>query len=85
VVAPAPGWVEVVRLEHRPYVMDRLLELAIAAPGHERLAGCRLGHAQEQAQRRRLAGAVGAEIAGDRASLEREADLIDRELAVALR
>jgi hypothetical protein len=70
VVAAAAGWVEVVRLEHRPDLANRLFQLAVAAPEDERLAGRWLGQPQQHAQRRRFAGAVGAEVAGDRPRLE---------------
>src|SRR5262249_57109935 len=70
VVATAAAGVEVVRFEYRSDPADRLLELPVAAAEDERLACRRLRQPQEQPQRRRLAGAVGAEEAGHRAPLE---------------
>jgi hypothetical protein len=77
--------VKVVRLQHCAHLPRRLLELAVAAAEDERLARARLGQPEQQAQGRRLASAVGPEIACHRAPLERERYVVDGDnLAVAL-
>ncbi len=86
VVAAVASRVEIARLEHRPDPADRLVELSVAAAEDVRVAGRRFCEPQEQSQRRRLAGTIGAEKAGDGAPLEREGDAVDcRELPVAFR
>ena len=77
VAARAPG-MEVGRLEHGADAVGRPLELGVARVEHERAAAGRHREPEQHAQRRRLAGAVRPEEAGDRARLEREREVADR-------
>ena len=70
---------EVGRLEHRADPKRRPLELRVGLAEDERVAARRLREPEQHAQRRRLAGAVRAEEAGDRARLERERQIVDGE------
>src|SRR5215207_11200242 len=72
VVAPGASGMEVARLEHRSDPARRVVELMITPAEDERFASGRLGEPEQQPQRGRLAGAVRAEEACDRAGAERE-------------
>ena len=78
VVAARAPRIEVARFEQCPDPAGRLVELAVALAEHQRLAGGRLRQPEQQPQGGRLAGAVGAKEASDRAALEREREPIDR-------
>jgi hypothetical protein len=68
--------VEVVRLEHRSDPPCRVVEVAVEASEHERLARRRLREPEEHAKRGRLAGAVRAEEAGDGSRLQGEGEVV---------
>jgi hypothetical protein len=85
VVATAAAGMEVARLQDGTDELDRLLQLAVAAAEDERLPSRRLGQAQQQPERRGLAGTVRAEVPGDRARVQGERDVVDgHDLVVAL-
>ena len=76
---------DVARLEDRADALGRPVELAVRHAEHRRAPGVRVDEPEQRAQRRRLAGAVRAEEAGDRARLDAEAEIVDRlRLAEAL-
>ena len=66
-------------LEHRADLRARLLELLVAQAAERRGAGGRAHEAQQRAQRRALAGAVGPEKARHAAGLDVEAQVVDGE------
>ena len=67
------------RLEHGADAVQRPVELAIGAAEDGRAARVRMDEPEHRAQRRRLAGAVRPEEAGDRARLDAEAEPVDRD------
>jgi hypothetical protein len=81
VVARRTPRVKVGRLEYRPDPQRRPVELGVGAVEHERPPAARRGESQHHPQRRRLAGAVGAEKASDRAGFELERQLVYRQHA----
>ena len=85
VVVGAAAGVDRSRFEQRADLVQRRLEGAIGAAVDRRPAGRGPVEAQDQAHRRRLAGAVRAQEPGHDARLHREAEVIDSELvAVSL-
>ena len=79
VVAARAARVEVGRLEHRADPQRGPLERRVGLAEDERAAARRRREPEQHPQRRRLAGAVRAEEAGDRARLEREREIVDRD------
>ena len=65
-------------LEHGADVGARAVELLVAAAAERRRARGRPDEAEQRAQRRALARAVGTEEAGDAAGLDVEAEAVDR-------
>ena len=76
-VAARAARVEVSGLEHRADPQRRLLQLRIELVEHERAATRRHRQAEQHPQRRRLARAVGAQKARDRARGELERQVLD--------
>jgi hypothetical protein len=64
-------------LEDRPDLRAGPLELLVPAAGERRGAGRRAHEAEQRAQRRALAGAVGAEEAGHAPGLDVEGQVVD--------
>ena len=67
-------------VEQDPDAAAGVGEVSQAAAEHERLAGVRLGEPREHPERRRLAGAVGAEEPGHGSGLDAEGDVLDDSL-----
>ena len=80
VVEGAAAGVDGARLEHRADLVQRRLELVVAAPVGANRAGGRRIEPHDHAHGRRLAGAVGAEEAGDDARLHGEREVVDGQL-----
>ena len=76
VVAARAAGMEVGGLEHGAEPVGRPLELGVAAGRRPARARWSAREAEQHAQRGRLAGAVRAEEAGDRACLEREGEVL---------
>jgi hypothetical protein len=79
VIAPGSPRMEVRSLEHRPDPQSRLGQLGVREAKHRRAAAARRGEAEQHPQRRRLAGTVWAEEAGDRARRERKRQRVHRQ------
>ena len=85
VVVRRSAGVDRARLEHRADLAQRRREVAVAAAVDRRRPGGRRIEADDHAHRRRLAGAVGPEEAGDATGPDLEAQVIDgQRVAVAL-
>ena len=67
---------EVGRLEHRPDLLRRRLELTVEPPHDGRPAGGRVNEAEDHAQRGRLPRAVWPQV-GNRALANLEAQVVD--------
>ena len=78
VVSPGAAGMDLARLEHGADAMERPVELGIGDAEDGRAAGIGMDEPEHRAERRRLAGAVRAEEARDRARLDPEAEPGDR-------
>ena len=76
-ISPGSAGIEVARLEHRPDLASRLIEIGVAAAKDERSPGCRPCEPEQKAQRRRLARAIGPEKPCDRSRLQGESQVFD--------
>jgi hypothetical protein len=65
------------RIDERADAAHRPGELPVGQAEHPRRAGGRPGEAEDAAQRGRLAGAVGAQEAGDPARMDRDREVVD--------
>ena len=79
VVAAGAARMEVRRLEHGSDSQRRMIERGIGLAEDQGAAAARLGEPEQHPQRRRLAGAVRAEEAGDRPRREDERERVDGE------
>src|SRR4029453_401634 len=77
-ISPGAARMEVCRLEHRPNLLRRRLELTVEPPHDGRPAGARVNEAEDHAQRGCLPRAVWPQKSGDRALANLEAQVVDR-------
>jgi hypothetical protein len=76
VVARRASGMNRARLEQRPYLVERGLKVAVGLPVHGHRSRGRAVEAEDQAHRRRLARAVGAEKAGHDPGKDREGQVV---------